>query len=301
MPLPFPRAQSVRTRATSLPRPSGYPQDRLEYAQGFRRPFGVFVPPKELAAQLAATGGTVKRAGTPFPGTHVYFPNDGKTHPSLFFLHGSDGGASGWRDSEAIKWAQRGFIVMPYAYFGVPGGPAGLGGVPLDRAFAAMRYLRGTPQAKNEKLAVFGTSRGAEMAVLLASLPDAANLIDAVIAHSPQDRTQASITVQQHGRLDFVRDSMGVQVPAWTYRNRFIPDGSPIALSRFAGPILLTIGTNDEIWPAAGTYALERQLAGRANAQVVRFLGEAHGLSPAAETAATLKRLQLLRSAIGPK
>lgn len=96
-------------RSPLLPQPAPR-KTSGEYAQGYRRPFGVFVPPDALAEQLAETAGTVTRADTPFPGTHIYFPTDGKSHPSIFFLHGSDGGASGWPRKELQRRKGRHFF-----------------------------------------------------------------------------------------------------------------------------------------------------------------------------------------------
>jgi hypothetical protein len=47
---------------------------------------------------------------------------------------------------------------------------------------------------------------------------------------------------------------------AWTWRGSPLPGGAPIAIERFDGPIFLSVGDKDEIWPFEMTARLDERL-----------------------------------------
>jgi acetyl esterase/lipase len=243
-----------------------------EWKAGIRRPYGPVFTEQQIDRALAFAQGTIRVEDTAFPGTRVFRPNDGKTHPAIFLLHGSEGGSAGANEMSAIAWARKGYTVMSYAYFGTPGTPHDLQDIPLDKAIDAMRWLKSSPGVGGQPLAVMGVSRGAEMAVLLGSILGNDPLVSAVLAHSPQDKVQGALAMTRD-RLLFPDDPNGKPVPAWTYRGKPIDAGTPIALDKFEGPVFLSEGLEDEVWPAKGAIDLEQRLEASGHPPVAFYAG----------------------------
>ncbi|HEV8434327.1 MAG TPA: acyl-CoA thioester hydrolase/BAAT C-terminal domain-containing protein, partial [Thermoanaerobaculia bacterium] len=107
-------------------------------------------------------------------------PGEGK-HPGVIVVSGSGGGippAAG----QAGGIASRGYVVLALAYFGVRGLPSSLSYIPLEYFATALDWLRAQPSVDPERIAIVGISRGAELALLLASsIPT----IHAVVAYVP--------------------------------------------------------------------------------------------------------------------
>lgn len=213
---------------------------------------------------------------------------------------GSDGGASGWNKIEALKWAQKGFAVLSYSYFGAEGTPTRIGHIDVDEVIRATEWLKGSPHVAGKGVGVYGVSRGGELAVLLASKLQDSGKVAAVIAHSPQARTQGSFTVDREGRHRYVHDELGRQLPAWKFSGQPIPDGTEIGLEAFDGGIFLTHGTADEVWSVEGTRELERRLVAAGRSAEVHYLeGERHGTSPARDAQLDAQRERFLRRYLG--
>ncbi len=278
----------------------GSPQDPRDWKQGIRRPFGIMYSPAQIDEALKASQGQVKVERTPFPGTRLFYPGDGQPHPGIILLHGSDGGASGWNEHEAIEWVKKGFVVMAYAYFGAAGTPTGLANINLDTAMKAIQYLKTCTHVSGKKVGIYGVSRGAEMAVALASLFPQSGLISAVVAHSPQDRAQGSITVREDGMLDTVRDPSGRPLPGWAMGGKSIPTETPYPLERYQGPLFITHGTADEVWSVDGTRQLDKRLkAAGKNADIRYLAGEGHVLSVNTAAKIDAARLAFFKANLG--
>src|SRR6185503_17960219 len=98
---------------------------------------------EQLQQALKATG--VQSKPTPFPGSHLYTPGDGKPHPAIILLHGSEGGDAGFSDLQAIALAKQGFTVLAFDYFGKSAGlPHELANVEINRAVDAAKWLAKT-------------------------------------------------------------------------------------------------------------------------------------------------------------
>jgi dipeptidyl aminopeptidase/acylaminoacyl peptidase len=260
-------------------------------------PLGRLVPEAAIQAELTATGGAIEEVPTPFPGSRVFVPRDGrKTHPAVLFLHGSEGGASGVNEWFALQWAKKGFVTMAYAYYGAAGTPTGIGRVSLDQAFDAARWMRSSPMVDGQKLALYGASRGGEMAIALASAPEASSLISAVVAHSPMDRAARSLTVNRAGEWQPVVEH-GALVPSWQHNGDDMPDGHRFTIERFPGPVFVTVGQDDRdfpMWGPEGTEAIQRSRAGHSGDVFHIIPGERHLLSPPVQAAMEAERLAFL-------
>ena len=203
----------------------------------------------------------------------LYDPGDGQRHKGVIVLGGSEGGFGG---PEAAMLASRGFTALSLAYFGVQGLPPTLQNIPLEYFGKAVQWMRASPMVDAGFIAAFGTSRGAEAALMLAATyPE----IKAAVAKSPS-----------HVRWEGVTAKHLPGGPAWTFNGLplpYVPNripfgflmryiwetlaGTPVAqtplfledladfgdtakaeipVERINGPVLLLSGKDDQIWPS---------------------------------------------------
>ena len=106
-------------------------------------------------------------------------------------MHGSEGGFAGWMARDALALAMNGFVTFAYAYS--KGGNHWHAGdihdVDLDQTVDALRWLR-EHSTVSGKVGFYGGSRGAEHAILWASLMARDGLADppdAVAAHAASE------------------------------------------------------------------------------------------------------------------
>lgn len=201
----------------------------------------------------------------------LHYLADAKRQTTVVMLNGSDGGTPSRRD--AADLASAGYTVLALAYFqdwqGRPDDlPGALQEIPLEYIFNALGWLKRRPEVDPGKIVIMGQSRGAELALLTASLrPDVAG----VIGFSPSS---------------WVWHAVGTPgSPAWTLEGRAVPyrnsavdparsaydwfalaqpaDDARIRVEDIQGPIMLASSKADKIWPAAA-YADEIVAARRA-------------------------------------
>jgi dienelactone hydrolase len=103
---------------------------------------------------------------TPFVGT-VCTPNDGKKHPAIILLGGSEGGDS--QAKVAALFADRGYVAASAAYFGAPGTPAVLVNIPVETVGNALGALAKRDDVDATRIAIMGGSKGGELALLAAA------------------------------------------------------------------------------------------------------------------------------------
>ena len=174
-----------------------------------------------------------------------------RLHPAVLAFGGSEGGLE-TSASVSSQLAAHGYPTLDLAYFAEPGLPAHLANIPLEYFVKALALLRSEPGVDPKHVLVMGVSRGGEAALLLgATYP---KLIDGVIAGVP-----SAYVFGEPGSVD---------TPAWTRHGRPLPylslaqsqevyrglqldvPKAEIAVERIRGPILLTCGGADHIWPS---------------------------------------------------
>jgi dienelactone hydrolase len=264
----------------------------------------------------------VRQTKTPYASTYVFSPNDHKPHPGVVLLHGSEGGSVRNMWVHALLLAESGFTVMTYCWWDcgrdVRSEPFAnlMADIEIKDVVDAMEWFQKTELVqKNKGLAVYGISKGAELAMVLASLSDQPAFkfkLRALVAHSPTDVIEKGSNInwldsrcwvckegvkecsyQQAfwsracGKIDgdFTpadRDSL----PMWRWQGTRLKLNSRIEIEKFTGAILITAGDNDTDWSSdQGRVArIESALkkAGR-KAQVRIFPGEEHSFSLEAE------------------
>jgi dienelactone hydrolase len=160
-----------------------------------------------------------------------YLPAGEGKHPAVLVLGGSGGGippASGF----AGGLASRGYAVFALAYFGVEGLPRNLENIPLEYFGAALTWLAAQPSVDADRIAVVGSSRGAELALLLGAVYPR---IRAVVAFMPSN-------VVWGGCCD------RIGAPSWTINRRPVVLRSEIPVEQIHGGVLLISGRDDGVW-----------------------------------------------------
>ena len=204
----------------------------------------------------------------------LFLPPGRGPHPAVIVLNGGDGGIDEYRG--AIL-ASHGYGALNLGYFGMDGLPRGLVNIPLEYFGNAIRWMRKQPWLGDRFLAVWGESRGGELALLLGAT---FTEINAVIAWMPSGvvfwglglaepgdmRPRAAWTL--HGKpLPYLQEnntSMGTLPRAEAGRPvAFAPyylgqlgdsgavERAMIPVEKTQGPILLVSGTDDHMWPSS--------------------------------------------------
>ncbi len=238
-----------------------------------------------LLAALAACAGLLLGHGAlaqdPIPVENVEFVGEYSSSGTsqkfgILVLGGSGGGLPAHL---ASKMARYGHSVLSVAYFKAEGLPAELNEVPLEYFDAPKRWLAAQPDTRNDGILVAGWSKGAELALLLASRDPH---IKGVVGIAPSSVVWAGI----------LNDWTKVPSSSWVHDGKLlahVPFAPPanittlndlytaslaqvdaaamarIPVEDISGPILLLSGGRDEIWPAnrmAAEVCLQRRRAG---------------------------------------
>jgi dienelactone hydrolase len=152
--------------------------------------------------------------------------------PAVVVIGGSGGGEDTFT---AAALAMAGYPALALGYFKEPGLPQCLCAIPLEYFARAVRWLRAQPVARGRPVILYGASRGAEGALLIASYEP--HLFNAVIASSPSSEINGA-----YG---------GEPGPAWTFQGKPLPTGTPIPVGRIRVPLLLGDGGQDAVWDSA--------------------------------------------------
>lgn len=198
----------------------------------------------------------------------LLYTGTGKNQPLVVGLGGSEGGnawaSTHWKATRD-QFLKKGYAFLAIGYFGAPGTPALLDKIAIDQVYAAIAAAKANSKINAKRVAVLGGSRGADLALLLASYYSD---ISCVIGMS------ASHAVFPGHTLEFTTS-------CWTYAGKelpFIPMNEAavpflmkrdlrktfeamlldtaaeqralIKVARIKGPILLISAKADEIIPA---------------------------------------------------
>ena len=215
-----------------------------------------------------------------FTGTICAPATPGK-HPAIVLLGGSEGGDSISRSAPQI--AAAGYVAASVAYFGLPGLPKLLELVPVETIGGALAELAKRPDVDPDRIAIFGISKGGELALLAASTYPQ---IRAVVADVPSSVRLAKhpngpVTGQQSSwtapgkPLPFVPYAavMGQSIGASYAQHKpldlrpgyaaAMADKSAVPAAMFhleniRGPIMCLAAEDDQIWdsPAQCTIAM---------------------------------------------
>jgi acetyl esterase/lipase len=216
---------------------------------------------------------SVERTEIVTPGLVATFfrPRTAGRYPTAITVGGS-GGNFGWARQVAGLLASYGRATLAVAYFdwaGEYGLPTELKEIPLEIIQRAIDYLRTVPGINLADLAILGFSKGAELALVAATVcPE----IQRVVAYMPSSVIWEGIQQMPgllrsswgyHGKpLPFVSNSMqGNYYPNMVQVIQQFQSAAPpmrdeliqtvIPVEKIRGPLLLISGANDRVWPSA--------------------------------------------------
>jgi dienelactone hydrolase len=221
---------------------------------------------------------------------NLHLPESDQPLPAVLVIGGSRGGIS-YAEEIADSIASQGFIVMSLAYFKMDSLPPLLEEIPLEYFKKAANYLLGRPNVKAGRIGLFGTSKGGEAILLFAShYPE---IPFAVVANVPSHVVWQSI-------------NWGAARSSWTFNGEpvpFVPFGKPddpnnvmeyytkglenyyqsgsdhadITVEKINGPILITSGKEDRLWPSfAMAEKIEERLSAHSFPYEFRHLAHEH-------------------------
>lgn len=202
----------------------------------------------------------------------LFYQEEDMARPVVVVLGGSDGEI---QEHAAALLATKGYNVFALAYFGQEGVPKDLDKIPLEYFDGAIQWVKG--RFSVEKVTLIGYSRGAEAALLLASVyPDE---FKAVVAGAPGAYVTSGL-----------KNTIYAPIPSWTLEGEDLPyltfkyrpaqmfsmlggmikrkpvsflsiwenslskqelaEASRIEVERIKAPVLLIAGGQDQVWPS---------------------------------------------------
>jgi dienelactone hydrolase len=204
----------------------------------------------------------------------LFLPPGEGPHPTVLILHGGGGGMD---EYTGAMLASRGYAAFNLAYFSEPGLPRGLFNIPLEYFENAIRWMRAQPWLGNGFLAVWGPSRGGELALLLGATFADINAVSAWVpsgvmfwpiglAEKGDARPPASWTwrgkplpylQENNERVEPLPPQQPGQPMAYTpiylkqLRDQRAVERATIPVENIQGPVLLVSGTDDQMWPSS--------------------------------------------------
>ena len=196
------------------------------------------------------------------------FARDGGKRPLIVGLGGGEGGnawASDRWKPQRERFLDQGYALLALGYFGTPNSPEKLDRISLDGVHAAIVEASKDPRVDGRCVAIIGGSRGAELALLLAShYPD----VDAVVAIVPGSAVFPALTDAMTTGGFSLRDKPLPFVPmTWgatpdllvgNLRGAFesimqdeaAMQRAAIAVEKINGPVQFVSASRDEAWPS---------------------------------------------------
>lgn len=217
-------------------------------------------------------------------------PTDGKSHPIVLLLHGSEGGSREGARELAVRYAAQGYAALSVIYFAYD--LAGIKGVshqhvntPIEWLDTARRWVAQQPEADASRIGVYGHSKGAEFAAVAAvRFP----WINAVVACVPTDVVWEGYGFDDQRNRPENRGPAPDRASSWSWGGKPLPyvklrpfdwrqpqqyfnnteryersrqddpvqaDNSVIPIEQSKAKFLLLGGEKDEVW-ASGAMAL---------------------------------------------
>lgn len=200
-----------------------------------------------------------------------------KPQPGILLLGGSEGGLGSAGSLKARSLQLAGYSVLHLSYFRGPGQSRVLENAPLEVFDRALNWLSRQPGVDSSRLAVIGSSKGAEAALLISTRhPN----LRAVVAGMPSSVVWPGVDWEYgFGAGEGSSWSLGGRpMPYLPYGDFEFKTGirslyesglaqlashpnAVIAIERARSPVLLICGEDDSLWPSC---PMARQVAARA-------------------------------------
>jgi uncharacterized protein len=222
----------------------------------------------------AAPAGAACAPATAFVGT-VCAPAAAGRHAAVVVLGGSGGGDA--LAPTAARFAERGYVGVSVAYFGLRGLPPSLSEIPVETVSKALDAIAARDDVDAARIAVLGDSKGGELALLAASLdPRIAAVVSVVgspFAWSGADPRRSSWSAggtpvpfvqldRPLGRVpnaDIIAYAGRSAYGASMRRRSADVQRAMFRLENVRGPILFLAADDDAVWdsPAQAALAME--------------------------------------------
>lgn len=182
-------------------------------------------------------------------------------HPAILLLGGSEGGLGAAVDGQARLLAKEGFAVLALAYYRLPNQPQRFEMIPLETFTSALDWLKTQSAVDPKRLAVIGTSKGAEAALLVASRrPDLRATVAAVpsqVAWQGFDWNFAPVNTSSWSQGGRPVPYLPITTVGWngdiygpSLANAAKHPNAGIPVERITGPVLFLCGEADKLWPS---------------------------------------------------
>lgn len=195
----------------------------------------------------------------------LYLPPVTHTAPALLVIGGSEGGHSAAEN--AMLLASHGYAALALAYFGVGDLPESLAEIPIEYFIKGVDLLQRQPSVDRDRIGVVGTSKGAEAALLLASID---RRLKTVVVYTPSAfvwscicREDRSSWTYQGQPVDYIptqddptyAPETGYPVSfvvhyRYRYRNKPDSQSKVIPVEKIQGDVLLISGKDDLLFPS---------------------------------------------------
>jgi dienelactone hydrolase len=251
----------------------------------------------------------------------LFHPATPGKYPVVIVLPGSEGGLP---ESSARLLASHGYATLALAYFGIEALPQELIEIPLEYFARAIAWLKTQPTVDPARVAVWGGSKGGELALLLgATYPQE---IKAVIGAVPSAVVYQGISwnpqsYRQGPRSSWTLNGKPVSFVPYAITPNFLDfalrrpiafrssydqplddkavvAAASIAVEKIAGPVLLVSGTDDQMWPSSrlADMAMERFKAHNHPFEYehLKYKGAGHGLGSPCAPAITTRSSTLI-------
>jgi len=191
-----------------------------------------------------------------------YYPGVGNgPRPAILLLGGSEGGLGAAVDGQARLLAKEGFTVLALAYYRLPGQPQRFELIPLETFTRALDWLKRKDGVDPARLAIMGTSKGAEAALLISSRrADVSAVVAAVpsqVAWQGFDWSFAPIKTSSWSEGGRPVPYLPITTVGWngdiygpSLAEAAKHPEAAIPVERIAGPVLLLCGEEDKLWPS---------------------------------------------------
>ena len=207
-----------------------------------------------------------------------YFPaRAASAGPGILLLGGSEGGLGSGARRDALALRDHGYNVLQVSFYRAPGQLENLERVPLETFDHALAWLQDREEVEADHIGIYGTSKGAEAALIVASRH---REIAAIVAAVPSSVSWTGINWAFDGRPAEPSWSLNgeaypaVPYGAWDpelglyslYANGLagLDADSPaiIPVEQTGAPMLLICGGADMLWPSCD---MSEQIRARAS------------------------------------
>ncbi|WP_300378142.1 acyl-CoA thioester hydrolase/BAAT C-terminal domain-containing protein [Henriciella sp.] len=188
-----------------------------------------------------------------------------KAGPGLLMLGGSEGGLNPAVSREAQALRDQGISVLQLSFYRAEGQPQNLEMVPLETFDRGLDWLKARGEVDADRIGIYGTSKGAEAALITATRHTE---IAAIVAMVPSSVSWQGINWAFDGRPADASWSLGgAPYPALPYGAFDYETGlyslyanglkaveehpeAVIAIEKTQAPVLLICGSADALWPS---------------------------------------------------